>query len=120
MNNDSNKTVSADAPDNYENALPNIEIIQPSASAPNRNAMVSFVVSILNLCALWVIPIVGVGLSAVALVSGLKARKEMRVSHASGGRLAITGLICGCLSLLLSVVVCPFVWFFLIAVTMSH
>lgn len=119
MNNNPNGTVSADTPERGD-TLSNSQIVssfQTPPIRPNRNAMKSFVISILSLFALWVIPLVGVVSSAAALVFGLKARKELRVSNSSGGRLAITGLVCGCLSLILSVVGCPLVWFFIIAVT---
>lgn len=122
MNNNPSGTVNDDTSERGDTLLSNSQIV-PSFTIPvrpNRNAMKSFVLSILSLFALWVVPLVGAVSSAAALVFGLKARKELRISHSSGGRLAITGLVCGCLSLILSVVVCPLVWFFIIAVTWSY
>lgn len=103
MNNNLNETISDTAPDSdvIPNSPPNLHLPE-IASEPNRQAMISFVSSILCLFALWVVPVVGVVLSGIALVSGLKARKEMRATPANGSRLAITGLICGCLSFILS------------------
>lgn len=87
----------------------------PAPVKANNNGIISLVASLTTLFFLWVIPILGLAGSVVGVVFGHKALKETTDTYNSGRGVAITGIVCGYLSLVFSVLWSLFIAFIFVA-----
>lgn len=91
----------------------------PVPTPTNKNALISLIVSLVTLFILCGIPVVGTITAIVGIVFGHKALKEIPDEPNSGRGMALTGVICGYVSLAASLVIGGLVILFILAAAVS-
>lgn len=103
----------------YMQQAPNFGGMAQAPTPSNKSAVISLVASLTTLFMLWVIPVIGTLAAIVGIVFGHKALKEISNSYNSGRGVAMTGLICGYVSLAFSLLWGVFLILLVIAGAMS-
>ena len=92
----------------------------PVQSPTNKNAIISLVVSLATFFIFCGIPLVGTAAAIVGIVFGHKALKETTNTPDSGHGVALAGVICGYVALVMSILVGAIVLLYIGLAMMGH